>query len=495
MLAEWEHISLKDRLVYLTFDSDYRHNRHVYNALARFKRWLESKGVTVKIISLPCADDGKKMGLDDFIADRLQKGFSNEEIRQELVGLALDELPSFTGIIAAEVPYRITNGYIEQIKETTNGISLVQLTNFAARIVKETALDDGTGVSRRIFTVEAEFEGRTRCFEVPATEFPSMRWVLQHIGSGAVVYPNREEHAEVAIRMLSHQAGEVEYVEAYEHTGWRQISGVWHYLHAGGAISDAGLDKSVSLRLNGRPSLYDLPEPQTEERLIEAVRASLRMREVINPEASLSLLAAVYRAVLGESDFSLYFTGESGAGKSELAALAQQHFGMKFTGKSLPAAWSSTANALEAEAFTIKDGIITVDDFVPRGSSIEIQRLQDKAERLLRGQGNQSGRGRLWADGTNRPEKYPRGIIISTGEDLPKGQSLRARLLATEIGRTENDGNVMDWQRLSQAQADAGAGLYAEALASYLQWLSGRFDDVQKERVELLPQLRELAAS
>ncbi len=132
---------------------------------------------------------------------------------------------------------------------------------------------------------------------------------------------------------------------------------------------------------------------------------------------------------------------------------------------------------------------------MPRGSSLEIQRLQDKAERLFRGQGNHSGRGRLWADGTNRPEKYPRGIVVSTGEDLPKGQSLRARLLATEIGRTANDGNVMDWRKLTQAQADAGAGLYAEAMAAFLQWLASRLNEVQKERAALLPQLRDLAAT
>ena len=39
------------------------------------------------------------------------------------------------------------------------------------------------------------------------------------------------------------------------------------------------------------------------------------------------------------------------------------------------------------------------------------------------------------ADGSLRAVRAPRGLIVSTGEDVPRGQSLRARLLVPDIER------------------------------------------------------------
>src|SRR5205807_5268138 len=99
----------------------------------------------------------------------------------------------------------------------------------------------------------------------------------------------------------------------------------------------------------------------------------------------------------------------------------------------LPANWSSTGNALEAQAFTAKDALLVVDDFAPQGSAADVQRYHREADRLLRGQGNGAGRQRMKADATLRPAKPPRGLVLSTGEDTPRGQSLRARMLVVEV--------------------------------------------------------------
>ena len=42
----------------------------------------------------------------------------------------------------------------------------------------------------------------------------------------------------------------------------------------------------------------------------------------------------------------------------------------------------------------------------------------------------------------------------------------------------------MDWPRLSPCQADAAAGLYAQAMAAFVQWLAPHYDNV----IETLPQ-------
>src|SRR5262249_6141580 len=158
--------------------------------------------------------------------------------------------------------------------------------------------------------------------------------------------------------------------------------------------------------------------------------------------------------------------GPTGQGKTELAALAQQHYGAGLDARHLPGSWASTGNALEGLAFAAAHALLTVDDFAPTGSPADVQRFHREADRLLRAQGNRAGPQGMRPDGGLRPAKPPRGIILSTGEDVPRGQSLRARLLVMELAPGE-----LDWARLTACQGDAAAGLYAQALAGYLRWL------------------------
>src|SRR5205823_4468651 len=125
----------------------------------------------------------------------------------------------------------------------------------------------------------------------------------------------------------------------------------------------------------------------------------------------------------------LSLIGRTGLGKSEWAALAQQHFGADMHRLNLPGNWSSTANALEGLAFLAKDALLVLDDFKPGGSKGEIDAWHAKADRVLRAQGNSSARQRCWADGSVRVDRPPRGLILVTGEDAPRGESLRARNL------------------------------------------------------------------
>src|SRR5262249_23157262 len=154
--------------------------------------------------------------------------------------------------------------------------------------------------------------------------------------------------------------------------------------------------------------------------------------------------------------------------------LAQCHYGLSFHSRCLPGGWSSTENALEELAFSAKDLLVVIDDFKPGGGSYEVQAYQRKADRLFRGVGNQSGRQRCNRDGKLRPERRPRGLVLSTGEEIPNGKSLRARVLLQEV--VEGDIQVAS---LTKCQRDAAEGLYAAAMAGYLRWLAGRYGEVR----------------
>src|SRR5205823_11552060 len=233
-----------------------------------------------------------------------------------------------------------------------------------------------------------------------------------------------------------------------------------------------------------------LPDPRARDELLTAVRASLGILEVAPQPVTVPILAAVYRAVLGPCDFALHLAGSTGAGKSELAALIQRHFGAGFDARHLPGSWSSTANALEALAFSAADAVLVVDDFAPTAGAGDVDRAHRDADRLLRAQGNRSGRLRMRPDGSLRACKPPRGLIVSTGEDLPRGQSLRSRVLVVEVGRSD-----VDWGRLTDCQAHAGAGRLAQALAGFLRWMAGRYETTQDQFQTLLPKLRARAAA
>jgi hypothetical protein len=68
VLACWESIALNGRPVYICFDSDVTTKPEVAEALRRLKKFLESKGATVTVITLPAGPGGAKVGLDDFFA-------------------------------------------------------------------------------------------------------------------------------------------------------------------------------------------------------------------------------------------------------------------------------------------------------------------------------------------------------------------------------------------------------------------------------------------
>lgn len=134
--------------------------------------------------------------------------------------------------------YCFTEQGIVWHRPTREGAIPTPLTNFAATITGDVAEDDGAEI-RRQFEIEGKAGNRTMRFTVPAFAFPTMNWVTEHLGAGAVVYAGVgiKDHTRVAIQLLS---GDAPQRHVYTHTGWRQTSdGEWIYLHAGGAIQPA----------------------------------------------------------------------------------------------------------------------------------------------------------------------------------------------------------------------------------------------------------------
>ena len=209
----------------------------------------------------------------------------------------------------------------------------------------------------------------------------------------------------VAIQAVS---GRVPTEKVYKHTGWHMIDGKPVYLHAGGGIGESGVMSGVRIELPDALKLFRLPAPPSGSSLVEAVRASMGLLGIGPYVVTVPLYAAIWRVALGATDFTLHLIGLSGAGKSVSAAFSQQHFGQEMDYEHLPANWLSTGNANELIAFYAKDAIVVVDDLVPAAGGTISNQQNLEADRLLRGQGNRTGRGRMRSDATLREARPSR---------------------------------------------------------------------------------------
>jgi Domain of unknown function (DUF3854) len=470
-LADWEDIAFNERKVYIVFDSDVMEKQAVHSALVRLKAFLESRKANVFLIYLPHGESGKKQGVDDFLASG--KSIDN------LLTFATPELKHFDVPNEGEkqIGYYVEKDNQLFHRKTNDGNHQdTRLCNFTARIVAEVARDDGAEITRHL-----AIEGKLATGKplprasVPATQFASMNWTLGHWGVAATVSAGQSatDRIREAIQIFSNADG-VNFETVYAHLGWREIDGEWVYLHAGGAIGKDGVVPNIGVDVGPALNLYQLPEPSKVLGALSAIKASFAMLEVAPDHLTIPLFLVVYRAAIDTSDFALYLAGLTGVRKSELAALAQQHFGSGLDSRHLPGNWSSTANSLEGLAFGAKDALLVVDDFAPHGNQAEQARYHSSADRLFRGQGNSQGRGRLKADGSSRPPKPPRGLILATGEELPRAHSIRARSLILEV--KPNDVNL---DILTVCQQHASSGLYAQALASFIQWLAARLEQIR----------------
>ena len=392
----------------------------------------------------------------------------------------VNKAASWMGLRTHGAAYEEKGGSIYWLTTNKEGEPIeVRLCNFTAHISEVISRDDGSGLIERVFVVNGN---RGAQLTVPAKEFDAMHWVTAEWGPYAAVDPGRDrvQRAATAIKELS----ETESRTVYAQLGWRKIDGQWLYIHAGGAIGAEGPVDGYEVDPGDGLAHYMLPPVQ---RLNKAILASLSMIDM--GTAATALACAAYRAPTAEFfpiTVSVFLHGPTGGYKSAIEGCGLAHWGSYWDGIVFPASWSSTANYLERRAFAAKNSMLVIDDFNPKGTQYEVSAEHSKADRLMRAQGNLSGRGRLNPDSTFRPTYAPRGLMVASGEDLPRGESLRARLVAIRVAPGD-----IDRDRLTELQAAAADGLLAEAMAGYVQWLAARADDLPRWLAEVRQNLRD----
>ncbi|WP_445942693.1 DUF927 domain-containing protein, partial [Roseicyclus sp.] len=352
---------------------------------------------------------------------------------------------------------------------TSNGqVMPIRLCNFSAEITREVVKSDGLTTARH-FTVSGRLETGQPLptIDVPASEFDRLDWLPTEWGASPqiAVGSRFRDHVSAAIKERSDPVLE----KICQHTGWAKFDDELLYLTASGGIGTKGLNEDARCELQGPLADFSLPAPIDPRTLgLEEILGAFR--DVQKDGIGLVLLGAVMRATLCQfqpSTCSVYLQGTTGTFKSAFAGVLQGFWGTKFDGAHLPANWSSTGNALEKTAFLAKDALLIVDDFVARGTRQEVAKTHAAAERLLRAQGNQAGRSRMTSKAELRNAFHPRGIVLATGEDIPNGHSLQARLVIINVAR-----GAIDTAVLSGLQKLARDGVLAQVMAGFVQWLA-----------------------
>jgi DNA primase catalytic core len=384
--------------------------------------------------------------------------------------------------IQAEGPVRFSksNSYAESnnclyttaVHKDSGELFLAQrLCNWTAGIREDLTVDNGLE-PLRVYRIEASKGSRKKVMSVKSSEFmrtSNWVWYTDALGPTATVNPNVrgvEKHVRTAIQEFSRPKE----VKQYAYTGWVKTKGRWEYLCP-------GLSEDVDLDLTGLKLPYHLlsdPDPGS----IEMIPVFLR---VANPEVTSVLLASVFLAPLvsffsnPSIGFSVYLHGPSGSRKTTLALAALCFYG-DFTGQQKLLSFDDTSNSLEAHLHSLKDILALVDDLRPGASLQDDRRLEKTAKNIIHAIGNRSGRNRMNPDATLKPQRYPRGFILMTGERIPSGTSTIARLFPVEI-------TDMNLECLTGLQRKAPSLKNLGSL--YVKWLRNRMET-------LVPELKEV---
>lgn len=402
--------------------------------------------------------------------------------------LGLDTQSRFTAETQEDAPYEIRAGAVYWNKRTREGVTSVKLTNFTARIVEETMVDDGAE-RRSELCIEGHLEDHRPLprIRVPAEQYGSLNWITEKWGVRPIVNAGNSVRQHLAVALQTLSQANLKESTIYAHTGWRDRGHEKVFITGKGALGAQGQVEGVSVDLPKELSAYVLPEPATGKELAQAVKLSLNTWTLADDTVTIPLSLSTLRPVLGKADFSVLVVGKTGLGKTQLAAVMSAHFGANISAQGFPG-WHSTANYLERLAYLAKDLPLVIDDFNPTGSRTEQARYHATAERLLRAQGNLNGRGRLNDRAAMRVTQEPRGLLIITAEDLPKGHSALARALVLRLTTTLTQGDAS--ASLSEAQAHASAGVYARMTAAFVQWLIPQLKEIQDGKAAFVSEHR-----
>lgn len=354
---------------------------------------------------------------------------------------------------------------ISRATQKNGTVQFEKLATFSALLTAERVETDGTNATpRRVYEVETyNAKGRKRVLQIPATDFDGMGWVTQ-LGSSAYIAAgaSTKDRVREAIKDLS---GDIPERRVFTTLGWVNLDGKSVYLHAGG-----GIGGEVDVAVEAKLKRFLLPAIPDQAALTHAFGFVVRLLE--ESPVLIPIIAAAFRAAIGESHQTVYISGEKGNGKTLLATLGQQFFGAQFSEKNPPATLQSSANGINRLRSNTGDVLFLVDDFTPTGGARDLDKVA-RVDDIVRAQFSGASNVKSNTDGSTREEKPVRGLLVITGEALPPGHSLRSRMVCIHF-------DTKIEARLDAYKIAGEQGIFASVMAAFIAWLAEDLDARRK---------------
>jgi DNA primase catalytic core len=219
-----------------------------------------------------------------------------------------------------------------------------------------------------------------------------------------------------AIEMLSRQG--IEERLEIAHTGWIITDAGLAYVTPGGTVG--ALPDGVYVALPKgleRFHVADDGDDAFKQGLDGIANGFLKAFEktITYPALAFALLPIAARW-MGPHKFAMHLSGETGSLKTETSKVMMSFYG-DFSEAPPLTSWRSTVNSIEHLGFWLPDCLGMVDDYKPR-----IVKLWDFVE-LIQRYADRNDRLRLSRDAQLRRRQAMRWWLLSTGEDLPAGES------------------------------------------------------------------------
>jgi len=505
----------------IAFDADLSSNTDVYDAAERLNDHLDTIGANSVNWMRLSAVAAKKLGLDDYLAER------DACIRSDVLSKLIAGAKPFRGRNGVKKPKRVSSAmtsvgdtfdYISdelgevieavfeskddegRVRKEHEGLTpagevdgrrvrrVATLLRGAPRIIAivEEKDDLSPGTETVIYhDIELQIGPKAQCQtylirDVPDRELHKVRiWLARAGGAGAFaslgpggVGINGQSRIAECMRDLARNS-EVEHRTVLLRTGWYQDGKDAYWVDNGGAHGDNEKITTTIAKLEGSVSGINVPG-FTETYTIDDVKESVKvMLEVCNylydPTPWITGVSGILWAIAGgHPDAVLYFAGGAGSGKSSIIGAMASMLGPNWgTGMSPMASVEGTTAYLSDIAKQIHNCPLILDDARDR-SSLKSQEAQDESiDAVIRvgygGGGSARGRKVQDAFGTWKQStaNLNRPFVLIAGETLPDSspQSTIERCLVVEIKASTSLKTAKD-------SADGWTG------HEYLVWLS-----------------------
>jgi DNA primase catalytic core len=339
------------------------------------------------------------------------------------------------------------------------------------RMVK---VDDGEAKDNELELVIELEDGKEVVTRLPANKSSETSEVAAAIkavvGPKLTISANGRSHLIPAMEWLTKDKQMEEKVEIAR-TGWYTVEGVDVpiYITPGGTVGELPATYQVALPQGlERYAVKDGGDEAFKQGLDGLINGLLPAFDytITMPMIAFALLPPMARFIPEGTKFVMHLVGETGSLKTSTSKILMALYG-DFATKPPMASWRSTINSLEKLFFWIDDCLGMVDDYKPR-----IVKLWDFVD-LIQRYADGNGRDRLARDTSLRRREAIRGWMLSTGEDLPQGESSAlARMVSLRFKRRPK-GAVYN---ADLGKAARLAEFFPTVMARWIAWLRVRGD-------------------